>query len=553
MGLYGLYLLWRAPRVRGLVLAGFAALPVLWLAPEWWGSGDPLRAMHRAQNPRASSPAFADDPVRVVLEQFNLMLTPVFWAGLAALGFALLIRWPPRRDLLVVGGLALAALILVAEVAFMTADGGFSGNIRYLVMPAAALWVVAGVGVGWLVRGLLGEDAIRGGPLAVGLAVAAGIFFTAPTWTTLPIDRIALDFQADLNDSLPSAVARAGAARAPARVRAAVHGPVPGADRRLAPARARQARAPRAPSAGRRLPGPEQPRRHRDTGSRAARRRGRRAHARGDAGLADRRRLPRRRVTVGTVAAPQRERLTRRLDRAVERFRALPVAARIALPVAFLTGFSLALRTMAIHGRYWIDEGISVGIASHPLDEIPGLLRQDGSPPLYYLLLGVWMRVFGHGEADTHALSIGLAVLFVPAAFVTGRALFGARAGWIAAVLGALNPFLTYYAQETRMYSLVSLLGVLVTGAFALAFVQRRRAWLPGFSAALALLIYAHNWGLFLAAGTVVALLALLATERDRAACCATRRSPTARCSSSSRRGCRASCTRPATPGRRGR
>ena len=210
VGLYGLYLLWRAPRVRALVLAGFAALPVLWLAPEWWGSGDPLRAMHRAQNPRASSPAFADEPVRVVLEQFNLMLTPVFWAGLAALGVALLIRRPPRRDLLVVGGLALAALALVAEVAIMTADGGFSGNIRYLVMPAAALWVVAGTGVGWLVRAVLDEEAIRGGPLAVGLAVAAGIFFTAPTWTTLPIDRIALDFQADLNDSLPSAVARAG-------------------------------------------------------------------------------------------------------------------------------------------------------------------------------------------------------------------------------------------------------------------------------------------------------------------------------------------------------
>ena len=35
---YGLYLLWRAPRVRGLVLAGFAALRVLWLAPESGGA-----------------------------------------------------------------------------------------------------------------------------------------------------------------------------------------------------------------------------------------------------------------------------------------------------------------------------------------------------------------------------------------------------------------------------------------------------------------------------------------------------------------------------------
>ncbi len=66
LGLYGLWLFWREPGLRALVVAGFAAIPVLWFLPEWWGSGDPLRAMHRAQNPRSNSPAFADDPVRAV-------------------------------------------------------------------------------------------------------------------------------------------------------------------------------------------------------------------------------------------------------------------------------------------------------------------------------------------------------------------------------------------------------------------------------------------------------------------------------------------------------
>ena len=40
---------------------------------------------------------------------------------------------------------------------------------------------------------------------------------------------------------------------------------------------------------------------------------------------------------------------------------------------------------------------------------------------------------------------------------------FGRRAAWIAAVLAALNPYLTQYAQETRMYSLVVLLSLLAT------------------------------------------------------------------------------------------
>ena len=48
---------------------------------------------------------------------------------------------------------------------------------------------------------------------------------------------------------------------------------------------------------------------------------------------------------------------------------------------------SLYLRTRSLYASFWIDEGLSVGISSHPLLDIPGVLRQDGSPPLYYVLL----------------------------------------------------------------------------------------------------------------------------------------------------------------------
>jgi mannosyltransferase len=214
---------------------------------------------------------------------------------------------------------------------------------------------------------------------------------------------------------------------------------------------------------------------------------------------------------VSTIAAP-----LERLRAPVARFWALPLALRMALGVAFLAGFSLALRSQAIHARYWTDEGLSVGIASHPLFDIPGVLRQDGSPPLYYMLLSVWIDLFGVGEAHTHVLSVAFAVLTVPVAFLAGRALFGPRAGWVAALLFALSPFLTYYAQESRMYALVALLSLSATSTFALVFVQRRRVWLPVFALALALLIYTHNWGLFLAGATGVALLALLWGEPDR-------------------------------------
>jgi hypothetical protein len=208
---------------------------------------------------------------------------------------------------------------------------------------------------------------------------------------------------------------------------------------------------------------------------------------------------------MSAVAAPLQRLRHRRILRAVADRDGSVVAA-----VALLVVVSVLLRTSAIHARFWIDEGLSVGISSHPFFDIPGLLRQDGSPPLYYLLLHLWTSVFGGGEAHTHALSVAFAVATVPVAYLFGRLLYGVRAGLAAALLFALNPFLTYYAQETRMYALVSLLSLCTAGSFALAFVLRRRAWVPVFAASLTLLIYAHNWGLTAAAGTVAALALLV-------------------------------------------
>src|SRR5690242_9570581 len=92
--------------------------------------------------------------------------------------------------------------------------------------------------------------------------------------------------------------------------------------------------------------------------------------------------------------------------------RARPAGRRllVAAAVAALIAVAAVLRLRALSAPYWIDEGISVGISSHPLSAIPGVLRQDGSPPLYYLLLHVWMALFGSAPQATHALSAVLAI-----------------------------------------------------------------------------------------------------------------------------------------------
>ena len=56
----------------------------------------------------------------------------------------------------------------------------------------------------------------------------------------------------------------------------------------------------------------------------------------------------------------------------------------------------------------WLDEALSVNIARLPLGDIPGALRHDGAPPLYYVLLHLWMRVFGTGDGAVRALAARL-------------------------------------------------------------------------------------------------------------------------------------------------
>ena len=108
------------------------------------------------------------------------------------------------------------------------------------------------------------------------------------------------------------------------------------------------------------------------------------------------------------------------------------------------------------------------------------------------------MQLFGRGGGATHLLSVVFALAAVPVAYWAAAGIAGRLAGVYAAVLTAGLPFLVTYAQETRMYSLILLLSLVVAGAFVRAFVLGRRRWAPVFSVALAAALYTHNWALFL-------------------------------------------------------
>ena len=221
-------------------------------------------------------------------------------------------------------------------------------------------------------------------------------------------------------------------------------------------------------------------------------------------------------TSAPSAATTDHDRLADRLSRLRGRAQEVPTWLWTSVGLLALMALSAYLRSRYISYQLWMDEGITTGISLHPLGSIPGVLRYDGNPPLYYMLLHIWMSWFGDSETATHSLSLLFGVLTIPVGGWGAWKVFGRRAGVMAAILFAFNAWLTAYAQETRMYELVALIGTVATVAYVLGFVYRRRAFLFLFGASLTAMLYTHSWGTFFFAGSAIALIPALIASDDR-------------------------------------
>jgi hypothetical protein len=222
LGLYALWLLYEDRARLRWIAGGLLLLPLLWLAPEYWGSGNAFRASDRAQNPNPDSPAFADDPALKVAENALGMIpvAAVVGAILALLVVAVLRRSVPAEQRRAAIGLGVLAAAWIGLVALMTVRG-FSGNQRYLVVPAALLIILGASGIVWTVRALLG-DRVRtlSTPAAAVAALALAALLAVPDARNLGPSLDGIRYQADLYHQLDDVIADAGG---PERLRRCGH------------------------------------------------------------------------------------------------------------------------------------------------------------------------------------------------------------------------------------------------------------------------------------------------------------------------------------------
>jgi hypothetical protein len=212
VAVYALFL-WRAEPGSRLRMAGLLALlPVLWLVPEWIGSGNPVDAGRQATSEPSWSLSLADRPWQAALERAHRLAgLQLELAALAAVVFAI-----RDRDRVVLGlaGVAVAWLGLYVGMT----QAGFSGSPRYFLPTIVLLCLLAGVGTLRLVEfGASLASRLRFPRAAVAGGAATAALLLAGAWPYLETRADDVERQAEvaeelaeLHEDLELAVAEAG-------------------------------------------------------------------------------------------------------------------------------------------------------------------------------------------------------------------------------------------------------------------------------------------------------------------------------------------------------
>jgi mannosyltransferase len=175
----------------------------------------------------------------------------------------------------------------------------------------------------------------------------------------------------------------------------------------------------------------------------------------------------------------------RALDRTTVVLLLVLVAAKLVLGSAALTRDGI-----------WLDEALSVHVAQGPLS-LSRHAAHEPTPPLYYLLLSGWQRVFGDSLESARLLSTLLGVATVVLLFDLGRRHFGRETAVVATALFVASRLQVHYGGEARTYALV---GLLCVASFdVLLSLAERPSWVKAIALALldAALVYAHYVAVF--------------------------------------------------------
>ena len=189
---------------------------------------------------------------------------------------------------------------------------------------------------------------------------------------------------------------------------------------------------------------------------------------------------------------------------------------RALLYVSALTAMGAAVRFATLDRQsFWLDELVTVSLLQRDFgDMLATIPRSEATPYLYYVLAWPWTRLFGFGEVGLRSLSALFGAAVIPVAYGAGAAFVSRRAGVIAAAVVIVSPFLVWYSQEARSYSLFALLSACSVLFFGKALRSGGHYALLGWALSSSLAITTHYFAIFVVLPEAAWLFARLRPRR---------------------------------------
>lgn len=157
----------------------------------------------------------------------------------------------------------------------------------------------------------------------------------------------------------------------------------------------------------------------------------------------------------------------------------------------------------------WFDEIFGVHAAAQDWGNLFWFVARDLiHPPLFYVLLKIWIQIGGESLFWLRFFSVFFAILsIVPFYFLCRQLKIGYAATAIALAFLAANGALIKYAQEVRMYALLMFLALFSMWLFTRFLHLGKNIWI--LTIINVLLVYTHYFGWFVVLAEVFAILFL--------------------------------------------
>jgi len=208
------------------------------------------------------------------------------------------------------------------------------------------------------------------------------------------------------------------------------------------------------------------------------------------------------------------------------------------MAIVFILILGLILRLININQSFWLDEAVQAITSKGTFLNLFIELKGDFHPPLYHLLMWVWVHLFGNGEIAMRLPSVLFGTATIWVVYLIAKNLSPQKLSiihyplsipGIASLFLATAPFHIYYSQEARTYAMTTFFACLsmyyfirliikpaLLARFAARRTGRHRPLVIAYILSTVLMLYSDYYGIFVFLAQIIASIIILRKKATR-------------------------------------